>query len=455
MMLSLFIRQEKYKLLATIIVTGFFLFFWIKGPLQVEVNKTLLEHEATEFSNPKMLGELEKTEGFRTVSEVGTKGYGHGIILNKKEEKKNFDIITSKIGNDAHTKEFSEKLLTHAKQLTKETTSFSLNTASSLYLVEIGDESNQIYLESSGLVEHVRGYGGPINIGIFLSEDGIIESVHHISSKETESYLQKIANNGYFQRFEGLKLSGLHQIDAVSGATLTTEAIAKIVTDLIAIGIPESLNNFTEVSEIDTFQVEAKLTWMWIVRISVIFLMFLYGFQKTFRKSKKGIIILSILSVVYLGFFLNNSFTYISFIHSFLGTSVSSLVGLYALFTLLGAIWGKNTYCKYVCPFGNVQRLIIQVNPLKTSRKFFLSYKWIKRVRGALTVILLTGILLGMREWANYELFPDLFGLSFLTVWFTVAVITVLTTMVYPMIWCRLLCPTGSVLDGVSDLINK
>jgi NosR/NirI family nitrous oxide reductase transcriptional regulator len=128
--------------------------------------------------------------------------------------------------------------------------------------------------------------------------------------------------------------------------------------------------------------------------------------------------------------------------------------GLYAFMVLMGAIWGKNTYCKYVCPFGNIQRLIIFINPLKTSRKFFLSNIWIKRIRTAITLILLAGVLLGMRSWSNYELFPDLFGLSVLSVWFVVAVITVLTTLIYPMIWCRLLCPTGSILDTISNITS-
>ena len=156
----------------------------------------------------------------------------------------------------------------------------------------------------------------------------------------------------------------------------------------------------------------------------------------------------------YIGFFLNNSFTYITFIHPFLGTTVSSFMGLYALMVLLGAIWGKNTYCKYVCPFGNVQRLLIHLNPIKTSRKFFIPNKWVKRIRAALTVILFSGILLGLRSWSNFELFPDLFGLSVLSVWFIVSVVTVLATLIYPMIWCRLLCPTGAILDGISDLIS-
>lgn len=160
------------------------------------------------------------------------------------------------------------------------------------------------------------------------------------------------------------------------------------------------------------------------------------------------------MSVVYIGFFLNNSFTYVSFLHPFLGTSVSALTGLYALFTLLGAIWGKNTYCKYVCPFGNAQRLMLIISP-KVSASFFISNQWIYRARGILTIILLSGILLGLRSWSNYELFPDLFGPDITSIWFLIVISLLLINLRYPLIWCRLLCPTGSVLDAVSDTIGQ
>ena len=72
----------------------------------------------------------------------------------------------------------------------------------------------------------------------------------------------------------------------------------------------------------------------------------------------------------------------------------------------------------------------------------------------ALTLFLLSGLLLGFRCWSNFDLFPDLFGLSVLSVWFIVSILTILATLIYPMIWCRLLCPTGAILDGISDLIS-
>lgn len=454
-MFRTFIKQEKYKLLATALIAGFFIFFWVNGPLLQTLEIIDLESEETEFSRPKMVGENgDRAHDYGTVEDGETKGFGHWVMLEKEKGKEDFGVIQDKGHEASMTEEAAKKVLAHARELLGKEAKLELRTTPEMYYVYAEESGKALYMESKGIVHGIRGYAGPVHIGLFVNDDGTIRSVHHISSKETESYLQKIHSAGFYAQFEGLKLGHKHKVDAVSGATLTTEALARTTTALVDLSEDQPLSEFAAIDGMEVFLVDASLSNWWMVHIAVIFLLFLYGFQKKLKKSKRGIIILSILSVAYIGFFLNNSFTYVSFIHPFVGTTVSSLVGLYAMFTLLGAIWGKNTYCKYVCPFGNVQRLIVQLSPKKYSTKFFIPNKWVKRIRGGITVVLITGVLLGLRNWSNFELFPDLFGLELLSVWFGIAVLTVLMTVRYPMIWCRLLCPTGSVLDFISDTVS-
>lgn len=449
-----FINQEKYKIIATLMVAAFFLYFWINGPLQQSEAILTLEHEETEFARPILVNESQQNkEHFGTVGNFETKGYGNGLVLENEETKKNSNLIENSNEDQVNSMEFTNKLIDHAQKIIGGKGVLKAN--SDMYYVLVNKEDEQyIYTESTGIINDIRGYAGSVNIALVVDDEGAIISLHHVSSKETESYLKKIANEGFYNQFIGLKLHGANRVDAVSGATLTTEAIAKTATKLVEKAMPEPLVTFADVSELKAFEVEAKLTWWWILHISVIFILFVYGIQKKFKKSKQGIIVISIISVVYIGFFLNNSFTFISFLHPFVGTQVSSLVGLYALFTLLGAIWGKNTYCKYVCPFGNAQRLVLQFSPKKMRSKFFIPNQYINKIRLGITMVLMTGVLLGLRSWSNFELFPDLFGLDIKTVWFFIAVITVFFTARYPMIWCRLLCPTGSVLDLITDAVN-
>lgn len=448
------------EIVATALVAAFFLYFWINGPIMQQIELLNIEHIETKYSKPVIVGTHgvnTKQSVYNTISDEEEHLFGHGLILDKKQARPTYGLLADVHNNPGLSQEIASNVLAHAKKFSNDSINVQLIPSIDMYFATIKDESGkvkQVYLESTEIIRNIRGYAGDINVGVMLNADGSIADVYHISSKETESYLQKIKTAGYYEQYKKTTLTkGVQQIDATSGATLTTETIAKTVTALIHKGTPEPIDSYAELDSVNTFGINAELNKIWIVHIVVIFLMFLYGFQKKLKKSKKSVLILSALSVVYIGFFLNNSFTYISFIHPFVGTSVSSLVGLYSLMVLLGAIWGKNTYCKYVCPFGNIQRLINHISPIK-SKRFFLSNKWIKRVRAALAIILLAGVLLGLRSWSNFEVFPDLFGAQIATLWFVVAVITVLATMVYPMIWCRLLCPTGSVLDGISDLMN-
>ena len=178
-------------------------------------------------------------------------------------------------------------------------------------------------------------------------------------------------------------------------------------------------------------------------------------FKKKLRKSKRYVLLTSIAAILYIGFFLNESFTYVTFIHPFIGTTLSSFMGLYALFVLLGAIWGKNTYCKYICPYGNIQRLQLKLSK-GLNKKFFLKSKTIKQVRFTILFFLIIGILAGIRNLSHLEPFPYIFGLEIESLWYFIfAVFGLLMNWIYPMIWCRLLCPTGSILDTISLISSK
>ncbi|PCH72697.1 MAG: hypothetical protein COB98_11570 [Flavobacteriaceae bacterium] len=459
----LFVKEEKTKMIATTIVAIIFLYFWLNGPLLHGVEILSLETIETKFSAPILVGgdgvDSKKTQAtFQTLNLTEEVGFGHGLLFLKKTLPKYYGFIAALADNPGLSPELGAKLLEHAQQFSKPSEKATLLPSSNMYYVSVVDTLTavqRIYLESTDIVANIRGYAGAINMGVFIDEKGDIIEAVHISSRETQSYLATIKRAGFYQQFEKVNIkNGGQELDAVSGATLSSEAMASTVSALVTLGIPYPVSNYADIDQVKRFSLAALLNSTWILHCLVIFLLFAFALQRRFKKTKKTVLIMNVLSVVYIGFFLNNSFTYISFLHPFVGTSVSSLVGLYSLFVLLGAIWGKNTYCKYVCPFGNVQRLIMRVSPKKARRKFFISNAWIYKIRMTIAIVLIAGVLLGLRNWSNFELFPDLFGWASLGVWFMVAVCTVGITMVYPMIWCRLLCPTGAVLDGITDLMK-
>ena len=441
------------KIILSTIVAGAFAFFIINGPLQRLNAHISLEKTETEFSKPLFLGHQQTIKSTNLVEDANISGFGHSLLLNKKKEKSKFGVIVN--GKAETTQHNNTQLLEHLKKLFPDAEATLVNTATQLYVDMTVDGEHCFYFESKYLHNDIIGYAGPINIGIVLSEEGNIHSVHHISSQETESYLRKIENAAYYSQYPSLSLRKTSEVDGVSGATITSHAIAETSTSAIQQMFPEPFDNLVDEHQMHKFGVASVISNTWLIHAGVLSLLFTFSLQKWWKKSKKTMTIVRLISLLYLGFFLNNSFTYTSFLHPFMGVTLSSLSSVYIALVLLGAIWGKNVYCKHICPFGNGLCLANQMRPKSWSSKFFISNKWLQRIRLTITLVLVGGIFMGFDNWKNYELFPDLFGVDYLSFWFSVSLLVVLLSIKYPMLWCRALCPTGLILDAVSDLAHK
>lgn len=445
--------SKNIRFILSTIVVGFFLFFWINGPLLKELQFIDTEAIFSKYSSPKLVGKQERGKSYAIIkSNNKAENFGNGLISGKIKEVKTTRLINTNKALTAGTSVYKEQFQKHIDM-------FGLFEANVLTVkgrpLALFKNDKSVYFETGVYSHSVRGYAGVIDLGIHINKYGDIQNIYHLKSNETESYLQKLIDKGYFNQYKNVSINAATDLDAVTGATITSEAIAKTVTVVVDEAKFNILNNYVDVNDDEAFNITAQLNNWWILHISIIAFFFLYNFQKKFKKTKNSVMIVNILSMLYIGFFLNNSFTYVTFIHPFVGTNISMFVGIYALLTILGSIWGKNLYCKFICPYGNAQKLLLKLSPKKWQTKFFISSKWMKIVRNIVTIILIVGVLMGLRNWNNYELFPDLFGLDFLSTWFIFSLGIVLINIKYPLIWCRMLCPTGAVLDGIHKVSTK
>ena len=454
-----FKQQNKRKWIATIVVSIFFIFFWVNGPFQNNFEEFFLLEQNDSTVKPKLISDSPKKNHYlsKEIGEFETDGEGFSLITDDSEKIKQNSELISFEENIVTNSDYGNKLRNNAiKFYSNKKAKFTLRQTESFFYIEIEDNKNRLfYFQSKGISDQIKGYSGPINIGVFTTESGHLSSLHLVSSIETKSYLQKIARTNYYSQYNHQNLTKTHHVDAVSGATITTKAIALTATDLIQKVSVTPMENLTDKIGISNYETHATLSFYWIFEIIIIFILFMYAFQKKLRKSKRFVTLTSVASTLFIGFFLNESFTYVTFIHPFIGTTLSSFMGLYALFVLLGAIWGKNTYCKHICPYGNIQRLQLKLTK-GLNKKFFLKNQQIKQVRFSILFFLIVGILAGIRNLSHLEPFPYIFGVEIHNVWyFTFAIFALIMNWVYPMIWCRLLCPTGSILDTITLLSNK
>lgn len=312
-----------------------------------------------------------------------------------------------------------------------------------------------LYLDNQGLWNEVKGFAGSISLGVYIDAAGRIRKLVHLDSDETPSYLRRIEKAGFYDQFRGLSLTNEHfEVDAVTGATVTTEAIGHTLSALVDDAAESPLEEYLS-SSVQGFSVSAHLTDVWILHALVIGALFAFFWQKWLRRNRLLRTLVGVTSLLYIGFWLNNSFTYVTLIHPFLGVSISAFAAVYAGLVLIGAVWDNNTYCKYVCPFGIAQRFAQKIDRTLHSCRWHhwpLGNRAMYILRLWLAVILLAGIHDGLHRWLGFELFPDFFDPDYTNVWWQVSLAVVLWLSVrVPNLWCRLLCPTGALLDLLSD----
>ncbi len=208
------------------------------------------------------------------------------------------------------------------------------------------------------------GYGGPLTLMVGTDPAGSIIGVKVINNRETPNFFHQLEIHNYYNQFTGddytsqFNLSS--DIDGVSGATLSSEAVAQsiraAVRDIAANAIPNAV--IPPLQESIKFGVpEVTLLALFIVSF------FLHRLKHQPRVKKYGRWIVLLTGLVVLGFVLNKPFTLANVITLLSGYWPDWHNNLY-WFILLGGILvvttiqGKNPYCSWFCPFGAAQELL-------------------------------------------------------------------------------------------------
>ena len=127
------------------------------------------------------------------------------------------------------------------------------NSQAAIENAELGDCSvNEVLIAESKSGEALgyviaatspNGYGGDIQIAVGISNDGVITGFNVISNNETAGLGSKCTNSDFTSQFEGKNAEMLKytktgataddEIDAISGATRTTNAVTQAVNKAI------------------------------------------------------------------------------------------------------------------------------------------------------------------------------------------------------------------------------
>ena len=315
---------------------------------------------------------------------------------------------------------------------------------------QIGDEG-----EGPGnfvMIQEGQGYGGPFVLGIRIMDDGKVHEVFPLDHKETPSFAKRIDEAKYGEQFIGKGVGddfivGV-DVDAVSGATVTTMAVTQAVRG----GAHLAAERYFKLKP--EWQ---KVPWKIGLEELLILTLFILAFFPKIYAQKPWRYVYLAATVAITGFYLNASISI-----SNLGALAMGFIPgvkdhltwwILTVGTLLAAAFlGKNVYCYRICPFHGIQFLL---NKISGSR-LTLTPGLAKRTRFIANFLvwlsLMTIFLSTHPAWGAYEPFAMMFSLQGIGLQWYILPIALLGAFFLNNYWCRFFCPLGHAFTNLLQI---
>lgn len=320
----------------------------------------------------------------------------------------------------------------------------------------INDRTARALGADNGLIAYVGvssniGYGGPLVVGTVISTEGALKDIVILQHKETPSYIDKITQDGFFRQFDkkeaGHALALDYDIDRVSGATLSTRAIALSVQQTAHTVAGKELNITPQKSDI-----------IWQIGLEEILVALLFVASvllSRYKRLAKYRFAFLCLSIAVLGFWLNRSLSMAHIGALLLGYFPSPGENLIWYIVLIGAVapallMGKNVYCTYVCPFCGLQEITHKISRINISLGKYI--KWIRVLKEVLLFIVLFVAFLSLNpSLSSFEPFGTIFGLNGSSYQWYLLFILLIASFLFRRFWCIVFCPVGTFLNRVAS----
>ncbi|MHC4597014.1 MAG: 4Fe-4S binding protein, partial [Planctomycetota bacterium] len=333
---------------------------------------------------------------------------------------------------------------------------------------DANDKPTGYIFSSEDLAGEVRGFGGKMNLAIYVKAAGSLVNFHIIRSNETPAYLELLGE--WRDSLKGRQLfqpQPFADVHAVTGATVSSEAILsalrtsghRFATQILG----ESIR--PEVEERDhraKYLPDAHGTYLIGAFILALIVIYHGGFW-----SRLAVLLLNL---VVGGIWLNAQYsseqiaTLLSLHSPALGLTGAFL--LVVAIPLLVIIFG-NIYCGYICPFGAAQELLGYVVPEKFKQgPRFAGTQSIptERMRKARFVkyavlLVLVAVFFLSRNRTTLAADPliSIFNLrfsisEFRSAMLLIAAAALIGSLFYTRFWCRYLCPAGAFLSLLNNV---
>lgn len=308
-------------------------------------------------------------------------------------------------------------------------------------------------LASAEVEPRIKGFADEINTLICVDETGKIRGARIISHRETPYYMKIVMDSGLMEKFSERNIrDGLEDLDAITGATVTSKAIIADVEATAARAAKMlyglDINYPAGLSITDAF-----LRPEFII-LAIILLLGLSAKYIHFpRRRREAVYVLSIAGI---GFYLNTPFALTHLFQfaslKFPGTANVDLAVL-GLFVIITTLVAGPLYCGFLCPFGAIQEILYRISP--KSWHWNVPAKILSRAREIRYLTLFICVLgffgAGVSAFSEIEPFSHMFALTkSFAPWLLIVAVLVISLFVRRF-WCRFFCPTGACLVMLSS----
>ena len=285
----------------------------------------------------------------------------------------------------------------------------------------------------------IGGFGGNLRVVTGISPDGKIVGTELGENYESYGFIERIRNAGFFEKWNNLSVeeAAKAEVDTISGATMSTRAIKSMVA--------LNLSKYSG-SKFQANSAETEPIWLEII-VFMLLAYSLFAFFFPQKTAKFRIFHLAALAVV-LGFIGGFALSFESFKNWLVSGNIALVPAvILAVALIIPMISGRNFYCTFVCPFGAVQELFGRI-PLPKKN---LPQKFMKGVSVFKAVLLIVVyILMIFKIVTDFTVFEPFSAFKFDAAAVPSLVIAALFLIVSLFIsrpWCRLFCPTGTLIN--------
>ncbi len=312
---------------------------------------------------------------------------------------------------------------------------------------------------SSPAADNVVGYQGPTDSLIALDASEQAVGIAVGASYDNEPYVGYVRTDKYFRKlFNGQTLEELAAIDweaaeieGVSGATMTSRAIAKGVVAAASARLQrQTTRSSTTAQQLTKTSFISLTSQRDLSTIGLALLGVVFAFTR-WKRTRWLRVLFQILLIVWLGLVNGDMLSqamWVGWAQS--GVPLNNALGLVCLTGVALTVpitTGKNVYCAHICPHGAVQQLVRNRLPsrLRIPRPAEKSLRLLPLV--LLVWVVIVAILHLPLSLVDIEPFDawlwPITGVAALSV----AIIGLVASLFVPMAYCRYGCPTGRLLD--------